>query len=222
MFSYFSGREEAMIPEGFTQQEWQEFVRRGKELVQQDNNQAWAWGDLANEIVPSIGTTANTGGALEAFAEAIGYEGEISTLRNRRAVAAAYPLVIRITSVPWSVHQILMGLEDRAEVIKSRDDWTAARARAFIENRKAVEQTEAVLQLELATSIDEMDTEVTRAVRKFTEGRATLTLPIFEANKTHILERLHHVRETVDLLISMVEGTNESMDDALERMLSES
>lgn len=211
-----------MIPEGFTQPAWQEFVRRGKELVQQDNNQAWAWGDLVHDKLPAGKDGVNTGHALEQWAEEIGYEGELGTLRVRRAVSAAFSAVIRITAVPWSVHQILMGLEDRAEVIKSRDDWTAARARAFIENRKAVEQTEAVLQLELATSIDEMDTEVTRAVRKFTEGRATLTLPIFEANKTHILERLHHVRETVDLLISMVEGTNESMDDALERMLSES
>src|ERR1700677_1446055 len=120
------------VPQGFTEQEWQSFIERGKALVTRENNAAWTWGDLVNEVIPVGHRGRDTGRALEQWVEEIEYEGEINTLRARRAVAAQWPNDIRISFVPWSIHQIFMSLEDRAEVIKSRPRWKATEARAFL------------------------------------------------------------------------------------------
>lgn len=85
-------------PAGFTAESWRDFIGKGRQLVQRENDQTWTWGDLAHEYVPSSNTTANTGRVLEQWTEEIGYEGEVGTLRVRRGVSAAWPLEIRISS----------------------------------------------------------------------------------------------------------------------------
>lgn len=59
-------------------------------------------------------------GRLAEYAESIGIAFE--TLRQYRAVSAAYDEGMRNTFIPWTVHQKLMGEPDRAELVQRK--WT--------------------------------------------------------------------------------------------------
>jgi hypothetical protein len=139
-----------VIPEGYEQQEWQEILRRGKELVQEDNDRAWAWGDWANDIAPAgpRGGDPKRENALAVAAEEVGYEGAIGTLMERRRVAFQWPDKNVRTFLSWSVAAALGQLDDREELaqmtpaqlmqLEEHEDgskWTVTLAKRFVKSR---------------------------------------------------------------------------------------
>lgn len=120
-----------------TARQWSDLVSEGLELVAALSRSQWAIGDLALEAEPIGSQGGRATGTLEhldRFAEEIGMEHK--TLQEWRHVAAKWPTDTRRLEMPWSLHQTLAGLEDRAEVIGSRDDWTIAAARDFVAERR--------------------------------------------------------------------------------------
>jgi hypothetical protein len=213
-----------MTPQGFTDARWAEFVGKGKELVQRDNSQAWAWGDLANEYIPAGEVGPATGHALEQWAEEISYEGEVGTLRIRRMVAAAWQVEIRISTVPWSVHQILAGLEDRADIIRSRESWTASEARAFVEARHEAEREDHEARLQIVQALGDMRASVVATITKASKLLATLQAPVPEKGldgKAVMIEQVEGAYNAVDLFLARLKGTDETTEEALERLLNE-
>lgn len=102
---------------------WQELVQQG---IIRDGQRNWFLGDAALEIAPMGEDHANNGALanLRQYADEIGVE--YHSLRTYRDVAASWPHPIRIGSVSWSVHQILMKYQ-----AKIRPGMKANEARAL-------------------------------------------------------------------------------------------
>jgi hypothetical protein len=107
---------------------WAELVRKGIAL---DANRNWFLGDAALEIAPmGRGHAANSSGArLAQYADEVGVG--VDSLRVYRDVAAAWPVPIRLGTVAWSVHQVLMARQD---LIRPGMSVSVARAAAGVSN----------------------------------------------------------------------------------------
>jgi len=107
--------------------EYDDLVVLGQNL---NSASRWLLGDLAAQVGRKYGE-----GRLEQFAEDI--DVEYATLRGYKAVSQAYPgeTVLRSTN-PWSVYRILLGQEDRLELVAAEDGMTAAAARQLVGDRK--------------------------------------------------------------------------------------
>lgn len=128
-----------------TARSWSDLVSEGRRLASSLSEDQWSIGDLALEV-ESVGerggAPTGAGDHLRDFAELIGVG--YNSLREYRSVANAWPIARRLAKVPWSVHQVLRGLEDRVEVIGSRSSWTVREAQAFVAERRAHEQAPAM------------------------------------------------------------------------------
>ena len=115
---------------------WGALVERGRELVRADLGETrFELGDcaLAVEGLKTRGHSDGSWKRLAEYAETIGIAFE--TLRQYRAVSAAYPNGMRHTFCPWSVHQALMGEPDRAELVQ-RKWWTLREIAALKRERR--------------------------------------------------------------------------------------
>jgi hypothetical protein len=88
----------------------------------------WYRGDIALAVQVTYG-----GGELAEFAQRVRVA--TGTLEEYRRVAAAWPGKSRRIDISWSVHQILATQDDRAELLASRETWTAADARRVLKER---------------------------------------------------------------------------------------
>jgi hypothetical protein len=94
------------------------------------NKAAWVVGDNAAKVA----TVYKEASKLQDFSDAIGLP--YKTVMDYRRVAAAWPASDRSESVSWTVHQILMQLANRAELVKRPEGWTTAQARAYVASLK--------------------------------------------------------------------------------------
>lgn len=119
---------------------WSELIAEGQQLKVMEErveaeagNVRWLWGDLALEVAPMGTSHARTGVSdrLRKFADQLDVSFE--SLDQYRKVANAWPEGMRSPSQPWVVHQMIMGREDREELIGSpvdvrtgerTDQWT--------------------------------------------------------------------------------------------------
>ena len=106
-------------------------VEEGRQLAASLSENKWGLGDVAQRFEP-IGARGGSPAQprLREFADQIGVS--YNSLREYRAVAAAWPNDRRLSSVPYAIHQALRGREDRFEIIGSRDRWTVREARELV------------------------------------------------------------------------------------------
>jgi hypothetical protein len=124
--------------------DWDTLVSEGRELATALSQSKWRLGDLAlraEAMGERGGEPTGAEGRLRDFADLISVE--YNSLREYRAVSNAWPSNARRLAFPWSVHQALRGLEDRAEVIGSRDSWTVREARELAAERRAKQRESA-------------------------------------------------------------------------------
>jgi hypothetical protein len=124
--------------------DWDTLVSEGRELAATLSQNKWKLGDLALRVEPigeRGGEPTGVEDRLRHFADLIGVG--YNSLREYRAVSDAWPSNARRLAFPWSVHQALRSLEDRAEVIGSRDSWTVREARELAAERRAKQREPA-------------------------------------------------------------------------------
>jgi hypothetical protein len=96
---------------------WAQLVELGRFV--EGSARQWLLGDLAARVTADSRYGQRM---LRKYADEIGVP--YNTLREYRAVSRAWPQNDRRLSLSWSVHQAFAALDDRAELLVSRDDWT--------------------------------------------------------------------------------------------------
>lgn len=148
------GREPVMskleVPDGYTREQWWEYVKQGRRIMRTKSASNFALGDLLNEIID-----ANPKGHGEVEATLTLYAAQIrstyNSLKTYRSVAKAWPAEMRRKDVPWSVHQALAAVPNRFALIReepgdeldpaSHDHWTKDAALRARESRPATPST---------------------------------------------------------------------------------
>lgn len=145
---------------------WNDLVEEGKRLIHQEGDLAWHWGDLAEEVEPTDKTRRpGTIARLEKWSKEVGFEEgtgrSFRTLQNYRSIAHRWPKSARADSVSFKVHEVLAGLPDRFEVVKSREKWTYDEALRAAGRPSAVSPSAAIRAEEARDLL--ADPEVARA-----------------------------------------------------------
>jgi hypothetical protein len=221
------------VPSGFSGQEWSECLSAGRELVSRDNQSAWDWGDAALKVYPMtqrggqrIAGVSDRSEALQRWMKEIECPHEETTILSRRQVSDAWGKDIRISLATWTVHQTLMSLDDRADVIRNPRTsdgqpavkWTKEAARAYVNavKRDATTRTE-IFEMIHNRVRDPLKQGVTAVVGLL----ETLTVPIPATGvtgKADMLAGIAEARAALDLLESKINGND--IDSALEDILS--
>lgn len=112
-------------------------VRAIKAAFEGLNTNKWAAGDVALAEVPMGDDHSHNGGlvAVRRLAEEAGVD--FDALRNYRNVSAAWPHATRVASASWSVHRELMGLDERARLLKKHPTMTVNEARKLVGKQPA-------------------------------------------------------------------------------------
>lgn len=105
------------VPEGYTREQWWEYVKHGRRIMRSKSASNFELGDLLNEIID-----ANPKGHGEVTQILALYADQIrsthKTLKDYRYVARAWPAQMRRQDVPWSVHQALAAVANRFDLIR--------------------------------------------------------------------------------------------------------
>ncbi|MFD9795490.1 DUF6192 family protein [Streptomyces sp. NPDC059070] len=105
------------VPEGYTREQWWEYVKQGRRIMRSKSASNFELGDLLNEIID-----ANPKGQGEVQATLTLYAAQIrstfNTLRDYRYVARSWPAEMRRHDVPWTVHKALAAIPNRFALIR--------------------------------------------------------------------------------------------------------
>lgn len=115
----------ATFPEG----QWAKLVARGRKLASELSVRQWALGDLALEVQPvgpHGGAASGVQERLAQFADEIDVDQK--TLSELRWVASRWPVDSRRRESSWSAHAALSSLDNRFDLVASRQ-WTVREAR---------------------------------------------------------------------------------------------
>ncbi|MET7485095.1 DUF6192 family protein [Streptomyces sp. NPDC005538] len=104
-------------PPGYTSDEWQAYVEKGRRLVKQITEAKFELGDTLIEMLDTPERTGDVETIARVYAEQI--DANPSTLLNYRYVAKAWPAAMRRLDVSWSVHARLAAEPDRFRVIRN-------------------------------------------------------------------------------------------------------
>ncbi|MFH8292592.1 DUF6192 family protein [Streptomyces sp. NPDC018059] len=108
---------DVIAPPGYTSDEWQAYVEKGRRLVKQITEAKFELGDTLIEILDSPERKGDVEAITRNYAEQIG--ANPSTLQNYRYVAKAWPAAMRRPDVSWSVHARLAAEPDRFQMIRN-------------------------------------------------------------------------------------------------------
>lgn len=119
-----------VVPPGYEMDEWQGYVRKGRQFVKQIGDGKFGLGDTVKEMLAHRhGDSVQM--ILDVYARQI--RANPHTLKAYRYVATAWPEDMRRHDVPWSVHRVLAPHPRRFEIIRTQprdpvtgepDEWT--------------------------------------------------------------------------------------------------
>jgi hypothetical protein len=105
------------VPTGYTQAEWEKYVRRGRKLISQKSGIQWKLGDL---IIDALDGHSRGHGEVSQVIEALAHQigAKPATLRSYYQTAMQWPEAKRRADVSFTVHATLAYLRNRYTLIR--------------------------------------------------------------------------------------------------------
>lgn len=164
----------------------------------------WIKGDLAAEVI-----TVHGAGKLQEFAAEV--ETPFNTVEELRRVAVAFPENSRRLDIPWSVHQALASLDDRAELITG---WTGtvAEARQLVKSRYDQDDDEEEVLKPTRTRVRTREGNATAKAKKIAALLAQPGVAEEVARSVDAWSAVEHARELIEPEDPGEDGAGEEED----------
>lgn len=187
------------IPAGYSESEWNKYVRKGRALVKRQSGIQFELGDIVIDMIHDMRGHGEVAEVIELYANQIGVNP--NTLRNYYYIASQWPEDKRRPDVSFSVHAALAAT--RSRYIKIRKDpldpftrerrWTYNAALQAADNTKPRTPTNREERLERARTLLGGDEDAAEAVGQMIEHRPELRQRLVaDPHTRHLLRKAQY------------------------------